>query len=187
MLRGALSCLVVARWGLHGSNSADGYTFVGRFEWNSVPRVAFLGPTGARWGPFGHLRNEDSRLRRCRWAVRSDIIQYPAINWQYPVADREEISGPGRRSAKYVARTMKFMCLGRHEIIDFRTKSLEIPEWELFLEKFTEIGRPEPGGRNPVPAWPEPGGRNPVPGRSRVAGTRSRLAGNPRENVVQIY
>ena len=65
MARGALSCLVVARWGLHGSNSAEGYTFVGRFEWNSVPRVAFLGPTGARWGPFGHLRNENSRLRRC--------------------------------------------------------------------------------------------------------------------------
>ena len=114
MARGALSCLVVARWGLHGS---EGCPFVSpQADMAGIPfqGESFLGPAGARWGPFVYLANEISGLRRCRRAVIWDGIQYPAVNWQYPVADREEISGPGRRSAKYGARTMKFMCFWRH-------------------------------------------------------------------------
>ena len=81
--------------------------------------VTFLGPAGARWVPFGHLTNEISELHRCRWAVIWDGIQYLAIVWQYPEADRADMSGPGRRPAKYGARTMDFMCFWRHEIFDF--------------------------------------------------------------------
>ena len=77
--------------------------------------------------------------------------------------DKLAVSGGGPRRnfrtraeiCKICSLTMKFMCFGRHEIIDFRTKSLEIPEWELFLEKSIEIGRPETGGRSPV-AGPRP-------------------------------
>ena len=64
MARGALSCLVVARWGLHGSNSAEGYPSVspqanmGGIRLQGVP---FLDPEGARWGHYGLLANEISR------------------------------------------------------------------------------------------------------------------------------
>ena len=109
----ALSCLVVARWGLHWSNSAEGCPFPSpQADMAGIPLqgVTFLGPAGARWGAFGHLTNAISGLRRCRWAVIWDGIQYLAINWQYPVADRAEMLGSGTRFAKYGARTMKFMC-----------------------------------------------------------------------------
>ena len=64
-----------ARWGLHGSNSAEGCPFVlpqaDMADMAGIPfqGVPFLGPAGARWGPFVHLANEISGLRRCRWAV----------------------------------------------------------------------------------------------------------------------
>ena len=113
---------MVARWGVHGTNSAEGCLFVcPQADMAGIPfqGVPFLGPADAHWGPLVHLANEISGLRRCRWAVIWDGIQYPAINWQYPVADRAEMSRSGTRSAKYGARTMKLMCFWRHEIIDF--------------------------------------------------------------------
>ena len=49
MARGALSCLVVARWGLHWSNSAEGCPFVSpQADMAGIPfqGVPFLGPAG---------------------------------------------------------------------------------------------------------------------------------------------
>ena len=54
---------MVARWGVHGSSSAEECLFVSpQADMAGIPfqGVPFLGPAGARWGPYGHLANEIS-------------------------------------------------------------------------------------------------------------------------------
>ena len=121
--------LVASRWGVHGSNSAEGCLFVcPQADMAGIPfqGVPFLGPAGARWGPYGHLANEISGLRRSRWAVAShqggtetSIWRRSAQKLGYPAAVRAEIGGTRRRSAKYGARAMKFTCFWRYKIFDF--------------------------------------------------------------------
>ena len=91
MARGALSCLVVARWGLHGSNWAprDALLFFLKPTWQQlgsegghfcVPRLlvgARMGVIGAHWGlldAFFQPRRLSILLRKLDFGLKSILF-----------------------------------------------------------------------------------------------------------------
>ena len=108
MARGALSCLVVARWAFMEVIRLRGALLSPEADMAGIrlQGVPFLDPEGARWGHYGLLANEISRHFRTalmplggskssRWGG----IQYhgggPRRNWVIWRRSAQKLEGPG--------------------------------------------------------------------------------------------